>query len=172
MRFDLVVNNLAGHAWTETRHPDGERRYARGGRSSTSSTSARRSPASCSRPATSSTTRSFNVGDNAQNYQIREIAEIISATFPGCELTVGDSSGDNRNYRANFDKIHSQLPGFRCRDRRGAGAVELLRTFRGDRHDTELFEFRGHTRIKQIKHLLETGQIDDRFFWTISPNGS
>ena len=30
---------------------------------------------------------------------------------------------------------------------------------------TELFEFRGHTRIKQIKHLLATGQIDDQFFW-------
>jgi len=34
---------------------------------------------------------------------------------------------------------------------------------------TELFEFRGHTRIKQIKHLLETKQIDDHFYWLDPP---
>ncbi len=28
----------------------------------------------------------------------------------------------------------------------------------------ELYQFRGHTRIKQIKHLIETKQLDDDFF--------
>jgi len=30
---------------------------------------------------------------------------------------------------------------------------------------TETFESRGHTRIKQIQHLLATGQVDRRLFW-------
>jgi hypothetical protein len=34
---------------------------------------------------------------------------------------------------------------------------------------TDLFESRGHTRIKQIQHLLTTGQIDARFFWVHTP---
>ena len=31
----------------------------------------------------------FNVGDDAQNYRVREVAEIVAADFPGCELTFG-----------------------------------------------------------------------------------
>jgi hypothetical protein len=37
--------------------------------------------------------------------------------------------------------------------------------FRAISMTTGQFEFRGHTRIKQIKHLLETCQIDDHFYW-------
>ena len=37
---------------------------------------------------------------------------------------------------------------------------------------TELFEFRGHTRIKQMQHLLATRQIDDRYFWTDAPGST
>ena len=29
----------------------------------------------------------FNVGDNRENYQVKEIAEIVAQTFPGCKLT-------------------------------------------------------------------------------------
>jgi len=35
--------------------------------------------------------------------------------------------------------------------------------------DAELFAFRGHTRIKQIKHLLATRQIDEHLFWIDPP---
>lgn len=164
MRFDLVVNNLAGYAWTD-----------RVIRMESDGTPWRpfvhildiSQAVACilEAPRQDVNDEAFNVGDNAQNYQIRDIAEVISRTFPGCELTVGESSADMRNYRASFDKIASVLPDFRCRIDIEAGAQELLRTFQSIGLTKELFEFRGHTRIKQIKHLLETGQIDDRFFW-------
>ncbi len=170
MRFDLVVNNLAGYAWTD-----------RVIRMESDGTPWRplvhildiSQAVACVLDAPDDVVHdeAFNVGDNAQNYQIREVAEIISRTFPGCELSIGDSSADKRNYRANFDKISSQLPGFRCRIDIAAGAEELLRTFQQIGLTSELFAFRGHTRIKQIQHLLETGQIDDRFFWTSASNG-
>jgi nucleoside-diphosphate-sugar epimerase len=171
MRFDLVVNNLAGHAWTE-----GVIRMESDG-----------SPwrpfvhildisqaIACTLDAPEDVVHdeAFNLGDNAQNYQIREIAEVISRTFPGCELTIGDSSADKRNYRANFDKINTRLPGFRCKYDVVAGAEECLHAFRSIDLTKELFAFRGHTRIKQIKHLLETHQIDDWFYWTQRPNGT
>jgi dTDP-D-glucose 4,6-dehydratase len=113
----------------------------------------------------------FNVGSNTQNYQIRQVAEIISQTVPGCRLQIGDSTGDHRNYRANFDKIHERLPRFECRYDVARGAQQLVDVFRAVSMTTDLFEFRGHTRIKQIKHLLETRQIDERFFW-IDPPGA
>jgi hypothetical protein len=49
------------------------------------------------------------------------------------------------------------------------GARQLLEVFRGVSMTVDLFEFRGHTRIKQIRHLLETGQIDANFFWIRPP---
>ena len=171
MRFDLVVNNLAGHAWTEgviRMESDGSpwRPFVHILDISQAIACVLDAPDDVVRD------QAFNVGDNAQNYQIREIAEVISRTFPGCELTIGDSSADKRNYRANFDKINTQLPGFRCKYDVVAGAEECLNAFRAINLTKELFTFRGHTRIKQIKHLLETNQIDDWFYWTQRPNGT
>jgi nucleoside-diphosphate-sugar epimerase len=107
----------------------------------------------------------FNVGSNEQNYQIREIAQIISDLVPGCTLTVGDSSADARNYRADFTKIHERLPAFRCMWDVERGAKEILHVFDQIGFDEQLYRWRGHTRIKQIKHLLVTGQIGDDFYW-------
>jgi hypothetical protein len=30
----------------------------------------------------------------------------------------------------------------------------------------EVFQSRGHTRLKQIQYLIQTKQIDKDFFWT------
>jgi hypothetical protein len=29
----------------------------------------------------------------------------------------------------------------------------------------DAFDFRAYTRLKQLEHLLRTGQIDDQFYW-------
>ncbi len=168
MRFDLVVNDLAGHAWTEQvirMDSDGRpwRPFVHILDICRAIDCVLRAPRDVIHG------EIFNVGSNGQNYQIREIAEIISDTFPGCSLSVGDSRGDNRNYRANFDKIHERLPGFECRYDVRRGAQQLLDVFRAVGMTTELFEFRGHTRIKQMQHLLATQQIDDRFYWLDLP---
>ena len=57
----------------------------------------------------------FNVGQNSENYRVREIAQIVAEEFPGCEVTTGKASADNRSYRVSFDKISTTLPGFSCR---------------------------------------------------------
>jgi hypothetical protein len=45
------------------------------------------------------------------------------------------------------------------------GAKELIGVFDQIGFDEDNYQWRGHTRIKQIKHLLATGQIDDELFW-------
>lgn len=169
-RFDLVVNDLAGHAWTEQvirMDSDGTpwRPFVHILDISRAIDCVLRAPRDVIHG------EIFNVGSNTGNYQIREIAQVISDTFPGCRLEIGDSRGDARNYKANFDKIHERLPGFEVRYDVARTARQLLEVFRAVQMDTDLFEFRGHTRIKQIQHLLATRQIDDRFFW-IEPPGA
>ena len=167
-RFDLVVNDLAGHAWTERvirMDSDGTpwRPFVHILDISRAIDCVLQAPRDVVHG------QIFNVGSNEQNYQIREIAQVISDTVPGCTLEIGSSRGDNRNYKANFDKIHERLPGFETRYDVRRTAQQLVDVFRAVDMTTELFEFRGHTRIKQIKHLLETRQIDDRFFWIDEP---
>jgi nucleoside-diphosphate-sugar epimerase len=107
----------------------------------------------------------FNVGSNSENYQVRQIAEIVAGAFLGCELSFGKSDGDNRSYRVCFDKIHSLLPGFKCRYNVRDGAFELYELFQTIDMTCDVFDFRAYTRLKQLEYLLRTGQIDDHFYW-------
>jgi nucleoside-diphosphate-sugar epimerase len=107
----------------------------------------------------------FNVGANDQNYQVRQIAEVISALVPGCTMVFGQPGADQRNYRADFTKIHEALPSFQCEWDVERGVKELLGWFDRIGLDEEQYRFRGYTRIRQIRHLLGSGQIDDDFFW-------
>jgi nucleoside-diphosphate-sugar epimerase len=107
----------------------------------------------------------FNVGQDADNYQIREIAQIVADVYPGCELTFGPSGGDNRSYRVDFAKIRDQLPGFRCRWDARQGARQLHDVFGRIAMDAATFAARPFTRLTQLKYLSATGQLDDRFRW-------
>ena len=108
----------------------------------------------------------FNVGDDGQNFQVREIAAVVSEVFPGCRLTVGPSQGDDRSYRVRFDKIRRHLPEFRCRRTLLSGARELHDLFGRIELTTEQFTSRHHTRLLQLQHLLASNQIDSDLNWT------
>lgn len=107
----------------------------------------------------------FNVGDDASNHQIRDVAEIIAGLVPGCSLRFGDSGPDRRDYRVDFAKIAATLPGFACDWDVERGARDLLEVMRRVGFDEATYRARGYTRIAQIRHLLDTGQINDDFFW-------
>ena len=107
----------------------------------------------------------FNVGDTQENYRVREIAQIVADTFPGCALSFGTNDGDNRSYRVSFDKIKANLPGFECRRNLRIGAQQLREVFERIDMSGEIFKFRAYTRLKQLEYLIQTCQIDDRFFW-------
>jgi nucleoside-diphosphate-sugar epimerase len=164
MRFDLVLNNLAGLAWT-TR----EIRMTSDGtpwRPLVHVLDICEAIACCLKaPRDVVHNQIFNVGDNNENYQVKEIAEIVARTFPGCTLTFGAKNGDNRSYRVSFDKIHAKLPGFRCGNNVLSGATQLHEIFERIGMTRETFKFRAFTRLRQLEYLIQTGQIDEQFFW-------
>jgi nucleoside-diphosphate-sugar epimerase len=107
----------------------------------------------------------FNVGTTSENYRIREIAEIVAEAFPGCEVSAGPPSGDNRSYRVSFTKIETRLPGFKARWTAADGARELAALFQRIDFGSAEYQFRAFTRLKQLKYLQRTGQIDDDLYW-------
>ena len=168
MRFDIVLNNLAGLAWTTKEI-----------KMTSDGTPWRPlvhvldicEAIACCLEAPREVVRGeiLNVGDNNQNYQVKDIAEIVARAFPGCSLELGSSGGDNRSYRVSFDKIRKLLPKFRCRRDAACGAEELRDVFDRIRMSRVDFEFRAFTRLKQLQYLIETGQIDGECFW-IAPS--
>ena len=165
MRFDIVLNNLAGLAWT-TREiamtSDGTpwRPLVHG------LDIAKAIRCTLDAPRDVVHNQIFNVGDTSQNYQVREIAEAVADVFTDCKLSFGDNGGDNRSYRVSFEKINTTLPGFACEWDAARGAQQLFDLFTRIDMSAETFESRGFTRLKQLEHLIRTSQIDERFFWT------
>jgi len=51
----------------------------------------------------------FNVGSDAQNYTLGEVAELIHGQVPDAKITSDDTFVDKRNYRVSFAKIRSRL---------------------------------------------------------------
>jgi nucleoside-diphosphate-sugar epimerase len=164
MRFDIVINDLCALAWTT-------RRIAM-----TSDGSPWRpvvhiedicAAIGCvlDAPADAVNTEIFNVGRNSENYRVRELAQQVAEVFSGCEVTTGPASVDNRSYRVSFDKITARLPGFVCRWSARAGIEELHAMFQRIDFSPEMYQARPFTRLKQLKYLSRTGQIDEDFFW-------
>lgn len=164
MRFDIVLNNLAGCAWTEGRivlNSDG---------------SAWRPlvhildiceaiASTLDAPRQAVHNQVFNVGHNDENYRVIEVAEIVARTFPGCALVVGPANGDTRSYRVNFDKITKTLPGFQCRRTASMGADELRHIFERIGLSAQTFNAPTFTRLRQLERLVDAEQLDARFHW-------
>jgi nucleoside-diphosphate-sugar epimerase len=111
--------------------------------------------------------QAFNVGRNDQNYRIREIAEIVKETVPGCEIAFADGAGpDKRNYRADFTKIARVLPGFQPQWDARKGARQLYETYKAIGLKLEDFEGPRYRRIDQIRQLMASGALGPTLRWT------
>lgn len=164
MRFDLAINNLCGLAWTT-------------GKIAMESDGTPWRPfvhlldiceaAICvlEAPVGKVYNEIFNVGDIHGNYQIKDIAQSIAKIMPTCEITLNKNSVDKRNYRVDFTKINSRLPGFSCKRTVGSGIKELFDLFKKINLQKDTFLSKEYTRLKQIEYLKDTGKIDNDLFW-------
>jgi len=164
MRFDIVLNNLAALAWTTK-----EIKMTSDGTPWRPLVHAldiaKAIICTLEAPRDVVHNQIFNVGDTAQNYQVKEIAQTVAQVFKGCQLSFGDSGADNRSYRVSFAKINTTLPGFKCDWNAQRGAQQLYDLFQQIDLSDDTFQFRGFTRLKQLEYLIGTQQIDKDFFW-------
>ena len=164
MRFDIVLNNLAGLAWTTK-----EIKMTSDGTPWRPLVHAldiaQAVGAVLEAPREAVHNEVFNVGDTAHNYRVREIAEVVGEAFPGCRVAFGPPSADNRSYRVSFEKIRKHLPGFKCAWDARRGAQQLYELFKLIEMKAKVFHHRAFTRLKELEYLIRTQQIDDHFFW-------
>ena len=161
LRFDLVLNNLVawahttklvylksdGTPWRPIVHiEDISRAFV----------------AALEAPVESVHNEAFNIGRTDQNYRIRELAEIVKDTVPGCRVEYAEGAGpDKRCYRVNCDKAAEKLPGFKAIWDAERGARELYDAYKKVGVTLDEFEGNRYKRIDHIKLSIEEGRIDN-----------
>jgi nucleoside-diphosphate-sugar epimerase len=164
LRLDLVLNNLVAWAFTTGRvqiMSDGSpwRPIVH------IEDIARAFAAVLSAPRETIHNQAFNVGATEENYQVRDLGQIVSETVGGSIVTYsGTSNPDPRNYRVNFSKIGNAL-GFSTDWTARRGAAELMAACRELNLKEADLQSRQYIRLKQLKHLLDTGELDDTLRW-------
>jgi nucleoside-diphosphate-sugar epimerase len=117
--------------------------------------------------------QAFNVGRTEENYRIKEIAEIVRETVPGCKVEYAKDAGpDLRCYRADFTKVAKGLPDFHPQWDARRGAQQLYDAYR--RTGLKLDEFEGSRfkRIDHIKRLMHDGLLGSDLRWKSRSNVS
>lgn len=159
MRFDLVVNNLTGWAYTT-----GKVKLLSAGTSWRPNLHVEDASnaviAALEAPADAVAGEPFNVGMDSENYRVSEIAGIVRSVVPGCVLEAGkDAPVDPRSYRVSFAKI-GKLKGFRPKWTVPMGVRQLHSFFIEIGLDLETFKSSRFYDVEAIKSLIAGHRVD------------
>ena len=92
--------------------------------------------------------QAFNVGSSQENYQIRDIADIVQEVVPGCTVQYAEGGGpDPRCYHVNCDKLTAHIPGFKTEWTVRRGVEELYASYVQNGLTAEMFP--RYVRLKQ-----------------------
>jgi len=113
--------------------------------------------------------QAFNVGSTQENYQIRDVADIVQQIVPGCAIKYMEGGGpDPRCYRVNCDKIARALD-FRTEWTVRAGAEELYAQCKAVGLTADMFS--AYVRLKKIQEHLAAGRMDGSLRFTAAAAG-
>ncbi|KAA9151094.1 SDR family oxidoreductase [Amycolatopsis acidicola] len=160
LRADIVLNNLVGHAVLS-----GEVRVLSDGTPWRplvhAKDIARAFAAALVAPKEVVHDKAFNIGTEANNVTVAEIAKEVAEAVPGSRLVItGEAGADPRSYRVDFSRFREAIPGFDCEWLVKDGAVELVEAYQRHKLTTETFE-RRFTRLAWLKDRLGAEAVDE-----------
>jgi len=164
LRMDLVLNNLVGWAFTT-------------GKINIMSDGTPWRPiihieditnafiAAMEAPLDAVNNQAFNVGKNSENYQVKDMAEMVKKIVPDSEINyANECDSDSRTYKVDFSKIKNVLPGFKPKWNLKKGTIELYKAFKD--HNLTINEMNGKfNRLNQLKELMNDSQLYSDLKW-------
>jgi nucleoside-diphosphate-sugar epimerase len=110
----------------------------------------------------------FNVGDNAENYRIRDLADIVEDVVPGARASFAEGGGpDKRSYQVDCSKIRRVLPEFETRWTVRRGVEQLWDAYVRNGLTFEEFTGTRYLRINRVRELQHAGRLDDELRWRV-----
>ncbi|MBU1092510.1 SDR family oxidoreductase [Patescibacteria group bacterium] len=124
----------------------------------------------------------LNVGDEDNNLQILQLAQLIQQTVSGCELKflaenpeldkeklIHDrkikQGTDSRTYKVSFSKIKMIFPDFKCVWTVEMGIKNMVDLFQKLSLDTDIFKRRGFYRLQALEYLYNNHYLSDNLLW-------
>lgn len=109
--------------------------------------------------------RAFNVARSAENYLIRDVAELVAEIVPGSRVCfAAQASTDRRDYRVSGDLLAATVPAFTPRWNVARGIEQLLDAYR--RHELSMACFSERfLRVHRINALLAAGRVTADLRW-------
>lgn len=165
LRFDLVLNNLTawavatgavrmksdGSPWRPLVHIEDISRAFQAGLEA---------------PQPAIHNEAFNVGQDGENYRVREIAAIVGRIVPDCEVAFAEGAEpDTRSYRVSFAKISERLPEFQPQWTASRGVKQVYAALRDAGIGPDEFEGPRYKRIATIRRLLADGRLGPDLRW-------
>jgi hypothetical protein len=111
-------------------------------------------------PAETISCRAYNVGTEANNLTVAQIADTVCTTVPGSELLItGEHGADPRSYRIDFSRARAEL-GFEAHWSVADGAAELHAAYTSNGLTKEDFEQK-FTRLARLEALRSGAALDE-----------
>jgi len=108
----------------------------------------------------------FNVGRTGENYQIRQVADLVAEIVPDCEVAYAtDASGDNRDYRVDFTKVETKLPGYAPEWTVPAGIAEMYEAFTAAGLSDADWSGDRYYRLRTVRSHLDASRLDTDLRW-------
>jgi nucleoside-diphosphate-sugar epimerase len=108
----------------------------------------------------------FNVGGDQENYQIRDIAQIVEDVVPGSRIAFAEGAGpDKRSYRVSFAKLQRAFPELQPQWTVRASVEEMFAAYRDRGLTIDDFTGSRFMRIARIKELMSEGRLDEALRW-------
>lgn len=99
--------------------------------------------------------RAINIGANKENYQVKDIGDLVQKFVPHANIVyTGEVGADPRNYRVNFDLLGKLLPDFKLEYSLAAGMEELHKKYLEHKFSQADFDGDQFVRLRTLKKRL------------------
>jgi nucleoside-diphosphate-sugar epimerase len=111
--------------------------------------------------------QAFNVGRSGENYRIRDVANMVAEVVPDCTVTMATgASADSRDYRVDFTRIETTLPGYSPQWTLRTGIEELYAAYRDGVMTAQSFTGPDYFRLRTIQARMDRDELDSDLRWT------
>lgn len=107
-----------------------------------------------------------NIGTNEWNYQIKDMAEVVTKLIPGVELSINkDAPADKRSYRVNFDLFEKLAPNYQPQFTLEKSILDLEEGLRKMKFSDIDFRNSRLIRLTMLNTFQEKGLLNQSLEW-------
>ncbi len=110
----------------------------------------------------------YNVGFNEENYQIRQLGEMISLVTGAPLLINSSKTPDERSYRVSFDRFLKEFPDFTAQCTVKESMPALIAAYKKYNLNEKDFWEDKFFRLRALKTLLAKGRLNNDLRWSHS----